>query len=278
MKWSKQDILEVDEKLVEEGIPFHARSFHVAKELLGNSWVMGPNGNSEISAIEKEYAEIFPSDKDTWPGSGTGFVNSLDRVEKVVQPVIYGTVRLSPYQLCGFDSESDFVTFCRNRDDITQHVSAQAECVYIINDLHIEGATYEYPRFLWEKCKAYINAISDNLSSSYFIGFSNSETWLIFEFAAKCMLDIHGYNGGLKSIGHSKGKLATALESIVDKNLMREFRDIIEVLPNYTDSRYKINESSRINVVTQASAAQLGAALCASQIQIMMKNRTQNKK
>lgn len=262
-EWTDQDIIEADTEMSGRKIPFHARSFHLGQILCKGRFV---NSRTYTEEMARDYKRLFPEYSNIWTGTGTGFINSLDRVKKITLPWIAGTHHLAVHDLCGFGSHEELVVFCRGREDLYNYVVNQALMVFKINNLVINETTHKRSALLWDKCKAYLNAISDNLENSYFVGFSNSETWLLFEFAAKSLLASAGAtDDDLKKVGHFKKPALKALKNIIkDTSKIAKLESVLKELPDYNSSRYDPIQLSRIEVIAQASAAQLGAAICAS--------------
>ncbi len=46
--FTDNDILKLDERYAMEGIPFHARPFHAASDILGKQFALGVGGNPRL--------------------------------------------------------------------------------------------------------------------------------------------------------------------------------------------------------------------------------------
>jgi hypothetical protein len=261
--WDDAEIVSADTKMANDGVPFHARRFHLGQTLQNGRFA---NSRTYTDKIADDYRRLFPEYSAVWSGWGAGFINSEDRVRKITPPTFAGTVWLSQHEYSGFDSHEDLMKFCREREDIFCHVTSQSQMVFDIDNLIIDKDKHPKSAALWLKSKSYLNAISDNLQNSYFVGFSNSETWLLFEFAAKSLLSFCGKTDQeLRSMNHRKDRLLLGLNEVIDDRSKREaLAEIVADLPEYNSSRYDPVELSRVDVIHQAAVAQHGAAICAT--------------
>ncbi|MBG5598598.1 hypothetical protein I5E49_01555 [Pseudomonas aeruginosa] len=118
IKFSDTDILKLDERFAHEGIPFHARPFRAAMEILGDQFSIGSGGNAQVHEIERAYTRLIPEVGFTWPGMGTGLAASVDRVKKVTIGVVFGSVNISVDQGLGFSNHQEWAAWCRHDPNI----------------------------------------------------------------------------------------------------------------------------------------------------------------
>ena len=250
----------LNQEMALENIPFAARSFQAALPIKKYDGYKVHSSEFD-SKIAKRFSELYPEFAKTWQGMGTGFVSSLDRVRHISLGVVFGTVRLDTKRICGFNSDSEFEQFCQFRTDIMEQVSAQALTVLLFNNVSIGKIADATAGAYWERALSYMHAISMNLANTYHVGFSSSETWLVFEYAAKSVLASHGHDpSSLRNLNHNKDRVLKALSQISDSNTTQELNNICNCLPDYTHSRYNEPKRSRIDVIRRADAAQFGLA------------------
>ncbi|MSU92215.1 hypothetical protein GE300_22050 [Rhodobacteraceae bacterium 2CG4] len=260
--WNDQTLFEIDGELANRGIPFHARCFHVTQALIkdGVSLSFGDKSPEE-EAIAKRYNELFPEYSSMSFGGGIGIICSVDRVKKVILPVVFGTIRLNTHQICGMRSEKELLDFCRQDEKIIQSVISQSKCIWSISR-GPQRLSNEKAKLYFSKSQSYLNSIGDNLAGSYFVGFSSSEIWLAFEFAAKAFLIEMGLDDNkIKKLDHYRKRILEVLRLKLNSEDFNNLSKATKMLPEYNKSRYFPEELLRMDVISMALGAQAAVAI-----------------
>lgn len=267
--WTDEDILRLDARYAEEGVHPHQRPFHAAVELLGPGFSIGPPGFGSREAIDEimaAYRRLLPEIDDAWPGAGIGIVASLDRVRKVILPVMLGGVGwIEVWRDLGFDSPRHWFDWCRGDPAIA------AGSAFAYADLHdfclgsdaIEGRKPEAD-VLWAMARSNLEDVANTLPAGFSMESVLQPICLIVELALKACLVWHDVN--LKAEGFTGGKGHDLIA------LSRRLRDIsphrddalvatyVTEMPAYVTSRYSPQGLTRLRVVKLVLAAQFIAA------------------
>jgi hypothetical protein len=261
--FTDRDILRLDKKFAEQGIPFHARPFHAAVEILGDQFHLGRTPNPAFGEIDKAYARLFPTVATTWPGAGVGIAASVDQVRKVTQGVDYGCVDLTVHEGLGFSSQAEWFNWCRNDRDIG------ARSCYALADIHdfIHGINHAEPLALqsalalWAQAASNLEDIANCLSQSYMSSTIIQSICLVAELAMKGTLYQSGMTeSAIRSLNHDHKKIARRLISACPHRDDQLLQNAADRLPNYVAVRYADSGLSRLQIIDLALGVQFIAA------------------
>lgn len=265
VEFTDNDILRLDERFAQKNIPFHARPFRAAMEILGNQFSIGIGGNPQVREIERAYERLIPEVKFTWPGMGTGLAASVDRVRKVTIGVAFGSVNITVDKGLGFSSRQEWAAWCRCDRKIAEK-SAFAfvdmhDLVYGIDreEQHKSCSTF------WGLAAEQLKLAAESLSQSGSIGGAILQPiCLTAELAMKgTLLDLGIAEKDLKNpklFGHDLNKLG---ERMSNDRPHRDDPLLLQVLrkfPDYVVDRYRQTQLSRLEIIALALAAQFVAA------------------
>jgi hypothetical protein len=260
--FTDEQILEVDKRLALDGVPFHARPLRAAMELLGSSFSMGRAGDEQVDQITSAYERLIPEVRTTWPGMGTGFVASIDRVKTFTVGIIFGTPHISIHEGIGFKNLEEWNFWCR-RDSGIRIRSAFAFSDTFDLRYGTQRQQGNDARKYWYLAADQLKLVADGLARS---GAANSSIvqpiCMSAELAMKAaLLNLGATEDELRdTFGHKLIKLAREMNS------QRPYRNdgmvlaAVSKLPNYVGSRYSITRLSRIELVSRALDAQFIAA------------------
>lgn len=265
INFTDHDILELDERYAREGIPFHARPFRAAMEILGEQFVIGVAGNAQAKEIEHTYARLIPEVKFTWPGKGTGLAASLDRVKKVTIGVIFGTVQISVDEGLGFSNHDEWAAWCRGKQNIMiRSAFACADMHDLVYGID-QNSQQENSKTFWGLAAEQLKLVAESLSQSGAISSAVLQPiCLTAELAMKgTLLSLGIPEKDLKSsklFGHDLHKLA---QRMVQQHSHRDDPLLLNALskfPDYVGDRYRETQLSRLEVIDLALDAQFIAA------------------
>ncbi|WP_152552661.1 hypothetical protein [Pandoraea sp. E26] len=271
VEFTDSDILKLDERFAQEGIPFHARPFRAAMEILGKQFSIGFFGNPQVREIERAYARLIPEVEFTWPGMGTGLAASVDRVRKVTIGVAYGTQSISVDKGLGFLNHQEWATWCRNDRRIAERsafaVADMHDLVYGIDraDQHTNA------RIFWGLAAEQLKLTAESLSQSGSIGSAILQPiCLAAELAMKgTLLHLGVPEKDLKNpklFGHDLVKLG---QKMTQESSHRDDALLLPALskfPDYVGDRYRETQLTRLDVITLALDAQFAAAAAVRRI------------
>lgn len=261
--FSTEDLMKLDREFATEGIPFHARPLRAAMRILGGNLVLGPFGaGDEADQICAAYRELFPGE-DYWPGACRGLAVAVDRVRVITFPVVFGPRRVEVHTGLGFDSPSDWISWCRS-DPIIVWKSA-----FALADVHDVAYGRQFLPQGSQQLKYLINALehlSDLAASLAHTGSSSSASLqpigLIAELALKsALLHLQVPVEELKhKFGHSLPKLANELSRLRPHQEDEELLRVCTHFPDLVSSRYGTPNMTRMKVAELAISAQFVAA------------------
>lgn len=261
--WTLDDLRRLDLKYAEEGIHVHQRPFRAAIDLLGPNFVMGFGGNPEVKRIMDAYAAMTPEVEANWPGTGIGFVASVDQVRKVVFPVTFGDNALQPWQIAGFASGETWWNWCR------QDRTIAAEVTLAVADLHdftmglneIEHRNADAVTW-WRMARSNIEDAANTLPISSSHDSVIQPICMVAELSMKAALVWDGAapNSFRGSDGHNLRKLAAQMAATRPHRDDARVQAVIANLPSYVASRYEPAGLKRLQVVRLALGAQFIAA------------------
>lgn len=265
IKFTDNDILKLDERLAQEGIPFHARPFRAAMEILGEQFVIGFGGNPQVSEIERAYARLIPEVEFTWPGMGTGLVASVDRVRKVTIGVAFGSPYITVDKGLGFSNHQEWAAWCRDDRRIADRST------FAFADMHdlvygIDHSTKQNnAKTLWGLAAEQLKLVAESLSQSGSISSPVLQPiCLTAELAMKGTLVHLGVaEKDLKNqrlFGHDLAKLG---QKIAQDSSHRDDQLLLNALsrfPDYVGDRYRETQLTRLEVIALALDAQFVAA------------------
>lgn len=265
--FTDNDILRLDERYALADIPFHARPFRAAVDLLGDAYVEGVVGNPLVREIEQAYARLIPEVNFTWPGMGTGLVASLDRVRKVTIGVVFGTVDLTIAKGLGFSSDAEWKAWCRHDSRI---IARSAFALADMHDLVYGIDNFKVPRggntaSFWGLAAEQLRLVAESLSLS---GAITSPVLQPICLAAELAMKGTLLHQGIaekelrnpKLFGHDLAKLGERMcaESSHRDDLL--LLNALSNFPDYVTNRYRETQLSRMAVISFALAAQFVAA------------------
>ncbi len=265
IEFTDSDILKLDERFAQENIPFHARPFRAAKEILGEQFSIGIGGNPQVCEIQRAYARLIPEVEFTWPGMGTGLVASVDRVRKITIGVVSGTVNITVDKGLGFSSHQEWAVWCRGDHKIA------GRSVFAFADMHDlvygidRAAQHKNTLTFWGLAAGHLKLAAENLSQSGSIGSAVLQPiCLTAELAMKgTLLHLGVPEKDLKNprlFGHDLIKLG---ERMTKESCHRDDPLLLHALskfPDYVGDRYRETQLTRLEVVTLALDAQFAAA------------------
>ncbi|MGK4923726.1 hypothetical protein ACSLUB_14460 [Bordetella hinzii] len=265
IEFTDNDILKLDERFAQEDIPFHARPFRAAMEILGDQFSIGVGGNPQMREIEQAYERLIPEVKFTWPGMGTGLAASVDRVRKVTIGVVFGTVNITVDKGLGFSGHQEWAAWCRGDRKIAER-SAFAfadmhDLVYGIN----RGVQHKNASTFWGLAAEQLKLVAESLSQSGSIGSAVLQPiCLTAELAMKgTLLHLGVPEKDLKNpklFGHNLNKLG---ERMAKDSSHRDDALLLPALnkfPDYVGDRYKETQLTRLEIIALALDAQFVAA------------------
>lgn len=262
-QWTIDDLLRLDLKYAEIGVPHHGRPFRAAEELLGSSLAIGVGANPEFAKIVEAYRLRFPEVDTTWPGAGIGIAASVDQVRKVRLAVGYGSGCLHAWQALGFESEAEWWAWCRTDRDIA------AETSFAWADLHdftsgfaeLKEKNAEATK-LWHMGRSNLEDVANVLPATFSVDSVLQPVCLVAELSIKGTLvwlgakpnswvgkDGHNFVGLAQQLATAKSHRDDALVALVASRF-----------PPYVGSRYSPAGLTRLHVVRLALGAQFIAA------------------
>lgn len=258
-----EKILQLDEKFAKQGIPFHARPVHAAKEILGRNFSMSSKNNILFEQIRNLYERLIPEVKYTWPGMGTGLVASIDQVKKVTIAVIFGSPQMTIYEGLGFSSHEEWQKWCRNDEKIIKQsafsFADMYDLVYGINK------NLDYSSTLWGLASDQLRIVAESLSQSSLVSSSILQPiCLTAELAIKGTLIYLGITeNDLKNpklFGHNLIKLSQKM--VQEKNHRDDqlLLKMVKKFPDYVNYRYNPTQLTRLEIISLALSAQFIAA------------------
>lgn len=261
--WTDDDLLRLDARYAEAGIPFHARPLRAAMDLLGNRFVIG-GGNTEVHAITQAYSRLIPEVNTTWPGKGIGLAASIDRVRKVTVGVVYGKTAIIPEKALGFDNHEEWSRWCRNDPTIAASscfaFADLFDLTYGIDELrHSSPVAAEY----WHLALSNLEDVANVLSSGFSVSSVLQPICLTAELAMKANLIHSGIDPKALSnrdVGHRHAVLARRMREASPHRDDEMVAAIATALPDYVSSRYQAAGLTRLNVVNLALGVQFIAA------------------
>lgn len=265
INFTDNDILNLDKRFAEEGLPFHARPFRAAMSLLGSEFSLGFGGNPQVKEIENAYARLVPEVRSTWPGMGTGLAASLDRVRKVRVGVVFGEVVISVHEALGFTNPNDWMTWCRNDLRIASRSAfAIADIHDLVNGIS-HASTHRSTLTFWNLAADQIKLVAESLSQSGAVSSPVLQPiCLAVELALKGTLTHFGISEkdlkNPKLFGHNLPKLAERMIQACSHRDDSLLLDALSRFPDYVADRYRDTQLNRLEVIALALDAQFVAA------------------
>ncbi len=265
IKFTDKDILKLDERFAQEGIPFHARPFQAAAEILGKNFVIGVHSNPQAREIQHAYARLIPEVEFTWPGMGTGLAASVDRVRKVTIGVTFGTVNITIYEGLGFSSHQEWGTWCRDDLKIAEKSAfAFADMYDLVSGIN-HNTQHENASTLWGLAAEQLKLVAESLSQSGSISSPVLQPiCLTAELAMKgTLLHLGIPEKDLKNpklFGHDLGKLGQRMTQEINHRDDSLLLSALSKFPDYVGDRYRETKLTRLQVIALALDAQFVAA------------------
>lgn len=265
IEYTDNDILKLDERFARKNIPFHARPFHAAMDILGEHFSIGVDGNRQVQEIEQAYARLIPEVKFTWPGMGTGLAASVDRVRRVTIGVVFGTANITIDKGLGFSDHQEWTTWCRGDGKIaTRSAFAFADMHDLVYGID-RGTQHKNALTFWGLAAEQLKLVSENLSHSGSIGSAILQPiCLTAELAMKgTLLHLGVPEADLKNpklFGHNLNKLG---ERMAEDCKHRDDALLLPALrnfPDYVGDRYRETHLTRLEIIALAIDAQFAAA------------------
>ncbi|HDL6904384.1 TPA: hypothetical protein PXM78_002663 [Yersinia enterocolitica] len=265
IKFTDKDILKLDERFAREDIPFHARPFHAATEILGEQFSIGFFDNPQVSEIQRAYARLIPEVEFTWPGMGTGLAASMDRVRKVIIGVTYGTVNITVDKGLGFSSHQEWATWCRSDPKIAgRSAFAFADMHDLVSGID-HNTQHKNVSTLWGLAAEQLKLVAESLSQSGSISSPVLQPiCLTAELAMKgTLLHLGIPEKDLKNpkiFGHNLLKLGQKMTQEINHRDDSLLLNALSKFPDYVGDRYRETKLTRLQVITLALDAQFVAA------------------
>lgn len=261
--WTEDDLLRLDARYAKAGIPFHARPFRAARDLLGQGFVLGGT-NTELQAITQAYRRLIPEVDTAWPGKGIGLAASIDRVRKVTVGIVYGQVAISPEKGLGFNNHEDWSRWCRNDPAIAASsyfaFADLFDLTYGLDEVrHSSPVAAEY----WHLAMSNLEDVANILTTGFSVASVLQPICLTAELAMKANLIHSGIDPktlSYRDVGHNHTVLAQRMRDAKPHRDDERVAAITAELPDYVNSRYKAAGLSRLHVVRLALGVQFLAA------------------
>lgn len=263
--YTDNDLLRLDEIFARQEIPFHARPFHAATQILGEEFCIGLGGNHQVDEICQAYERLIPEVRFTWPGMGTGLVASVDRVRKVPVGVVYGTINLAVHTGLGFSSQQEWFTWCRgDRKIADKSAFALADMYDLVYGIDRQSQRGNASTF-WGLAAEQLKLASESLSQSGSISSPVLQPiCLTAELAIKGTLLYLGISEkdlrNSKLFGHDLNKLGHRMTSERSHGDDALLLSALSNFPDYVGERYRETKLSRLDVISLALGAQFVAA------------------
>lgn len=243
----------------------HQRPFRAAVELLGPGFRIGVGANPEVKKITDAYRAMLPEAQDSWPGMGIGLAVSMDRVRKMVLPVVFGSHN-GPLDIAGplaFDSPEDWWHWCREDRAIA------AESYFAFADLFdfaygVDDVRDREPQAqtLWRMAGSNLSDAANALPAAFGVDSLLQPICMVAELSLKAALVFNGAdpNEFKGPKGHDVPGLADRLSAEAPHREDIKVAEIIRQLPPYVKSRYAPAGLTRLRVARLALAVQFVAA------------------
>lgn len=261
--WTLDDLRRLNQKYANEGVSFHQRPFRAAMEILGNSFTLGVNGNPEVKRILDAYATMIPEVNTNWPGTGSGFIASFDRVRKVKLPVVFGDVSLQSWKIAGFASAKEWWTWCSQDPAIAKDAESSIAdiCDFSWGLNEIQHVKKEATT-LWHMAQSNIENIANTLPTAFSHDAVIQLICMVAELSMKASLVYKGANPNSfgKKVGHDLSLLACQMSEKLPHRDDLQIQTIVKALPPYVKSRYEPIGLKRLQVIKLALDVQFIAA------------------
>ncbi|MFJ1299141.1 hypothetical protein ACILG0_04190 [Pseudomonadota bacterium AL_CKDN230030165-1A_HGKHYDSX7] len=265
--FTDDDILRLDERFAEENIPFHARPFRAAVEILGYQFVLGVGGDPQVMEIIRAYERLIPEVAFTWPGMGTGLVSSVDRVKKVRVGVSFGRNQITVARGLGFSSDENWIAWCRGDSEILARsafaFADMCDLVYGVDNRTKENSDNAYVK--WGLGAGHLEVVANHLSQSGKIDSPILQSvCLTVELAIKgTLLHLGLAEKDLKNpklFGHNLSKLAERMAEDCTHRDDPFLLSAVAKFPEYVGGRYTTTPLNRREIIALALDAQFVAA------------------
>lgn len=262
--WTDDDILALDGRFAKEGVAFHARPFHAAKELLRGDFSFGPGPNPDVEEIEKAYRRLVPEVDTVWPGMGTGVAASIDRVRPITVAVVFGSAAITAHAALGFSTKDEWWDWCRKDREISGQSCFSFADVYDLaygaDDLR--GTSSEADQH-WRMALSNLESATTTLFQSYAAPAITQQICMIAELSMKAALLFVGTQERLlrsRSVGHNHKVLAKMLADAIPHRDDVFIAAVVEMLPAYIATRYEETDKSRLQLIHLLLGVQFLAA------------------
>lgn len=268
MTWTKDDLRRLDNKYAKEGVPLHQRAFKASVEILGSSFRLGIGGNTEVQEIWDAYNALFPEGRESWPGTGIGFISSSDRVRKVTSPVSY--VRRQTFEVwrsLGFESAEQWWQWCREDKDIAAgtHFAYADISDFSLGRSDLQGRITD-AQTLWGMAESNLSDIANILPTTYSLASVIQPICLVAELSLKAALVFNGtdpdewHKRKAKENGHDVVALGKRIAQELPHRDDELVARVLAQLPPYVPTRYVPAGLTRLQVVKLALGVQFVAA------------------
>lgn len=259
-QFTDSEILELDEKYAAEGVPFHARPFRAAVDILGNKFSIGVFSNPDVGKIADAYARLIPEVCSTWPGMGTGFISSNDRVKRIKTAVIFGTVQTDAWQFLQFSSHEEWEIWCRNNETIAAKAlyafADLSDFIYGIDDLNKTNPSKGINFLILAAANLEMVALAlENTGTP--LPNQIQPIHLIAELSMKGFLRHLGVgDDDLKKYGHKLISLSKAVSAKIPHSDDIYISSIVKKMPDFVEDRYNGNSLNRMEIIKLALGVQ----------------------
>ncbi|WHQ68864.1 hypothetical protein [Methylorubrum extorquens] len=263
--WTIQTLRDLDLRYAEEGLHPHQRSFHAARDILGDRFAIGVGGNPEVERITTAYEAMLPESSATWPGMGTGIAAVVDQVRRITAPVMFGTVRIPVWKGLGFDSDREWWTWCReDRQLASRTCFAFADILDLTYGLDDLKGSSGRGLPMWRMAASNVSDFANTLPSTFSVDSVVQPICLAVELSLKAAIVQGGEDPASfrkrGAEGHDLVRLASRVAREFPHRDDPQVSEISASMPRYVDSRYAPAGLTRLQVVRLALGAQFIAA------------------
>ncbi|MGT2442205.1 hypothetical protein ACU4I5_05770 [Ensifer adhaerens] len=256
-------IVEADQKLLEQGVPLHARPMRVvfdwARANKFGGHLMAPEIWTPLNAI---YDSLYPSEKRYMPPLLLGGVGFRDQMYPTRVNVGLGTFKIVFLDCIDISKAELEVIWQRRPEEIYRATYAVADLwdfAYGTEDLGQNPSTYHGQ--LWNNARSAITSAALDLTRDYAFDSSVQSSCLAAELSMKGALAYKGWTDDqLTNLRHNLPKIAKELCAAYPSATDARLQAACGKFPDYVQSRYKNHGLSKIQLIELAMRAQYVAA------------------
>ncbi|CAN7552130.1 hypothetical protein [Duganella sp. LjRoot269] len=259
---SRQFIEELDEQLIRDDVPLHARPFNVALAWIQQqnvSWnVLDPKIWNPLNAI---YRELYLSGDFSVPSLLAGAVQLPDTTYLATAELGYGQFMVDPVKSIDISASELQLIWQRHPDQVWSAIYSVADIwdlAYSIGDLSGKNLIADD---LWANSCSAITSTAHALKSGAGGSSAIQSACLSAELAMKGVLAYLGQSESqLRRYGHNIEALSKAVVERVPRANDHFFLAACVGFPNYVESRYASHQRTKIQLGKLGMRAQYVAA------------------